>query len=336
MPRKESNSARGDILISVVIPVYNRADFVSLALQSVMAQTNKNWECIVVDDGSTDATKKVVGDYIKKDTRIRYLYKENGGQGSARNIGIRQARGKYIIPLDSDDILLSGMMTSLVGAAESGGFDVVSGKDWVVSFKERKIKNIGDPNPSCTLYKNELFDEFCYYSESRDLIGVEDVDLDFQWLLLGKMGRRSILRSSLDIPLVIYLQHEGQMTDPMGLNKWEKRTVAMLEKYKETQAVQPSWMALKYRELAHIKMLLGKKKAAMDFFKKSLSFHSSPQTFFLFAVAQGGSAFYCTVVLAIKKIRQGIFFRARVIKYTGEYPLLYREVVNWMRIMYKD
>jgi glycosyltransferase involved in cell wall biosynthesis len=90
-------------MVSVIIPTYNRESFLSRAIQSVLSQTYSNWELLVVDDGSTDNTRKVVNEYIKKDNRIKYFYKENGGQGSARNLGIKHASGEYIAFLDSDD-----------------------------------------------------------------------------------------------------------------------------------------------------------------------------------------------------------------------------------------
>jgi len=89
--------------ISVIIPTYNSAQFIAEALESVFVQTYKDYEVIVVDDGSTDNTKEVLKPYMSK---IRYIYKENGGAASARNVGIKNARGEYIAFLDSDDLWL--------------------------------------------------------------------------------------------------------------------------------------------------------------------------------------------------------------------------------------
>lgn len=89
--------------VSVVIPTYNSAKFLDEALQSVFDQTFKDYEIIVVDDGSTDQTKQVIDRYGNK---IRYLYQENGGPAKARNLGIRHSSGKYIAFLDADDVWL--------------------------------------------------------------------------------------------------------------------------------------------------------------------------------------------------------------------------------------
>ncbi len=90
-------------LVSVVIPTYNRRDCIKCSVESVLNQTYSNIECIIVDDGSTDDTKKIIESIA--DNRIRYIYlSDNGGPSRARNIGIELARGKYIAFNDSDDI----------------------------------------------------------------------------------------------------------------------------------------------------------------------------------------------------------------------------------------
>ena len=95
-------------LVSAIIPVHNYAQYIFEALDSVLKQTYKNIEIIVVDDGSTDDTKAIVGGYIEKYAdRIRYFYQENKGPGVARNLGIKQSKGQYIAFLDADDIWLS-------------------------------------------------------------------------------------------------------------------------------------------------------------------------------------------------------------------------------------
>jgi glycosyltransferase involved in cell wall biosynthesis len=91
--------------VSVVIPTYNRSDYILEAVESVLAQTYHDYEIIVVDDGSTDDTDKVLGPLIK-DGKIRYVYQENLNKSAARNHGIRLAKGKYIAFLDSDDLFL--------------------------------------------------------------------------------------------------------------------------------------------------------------------------------------------------------------------------------------
>ncbi len=90
-------------LITIVVPCYNQGNFLDECLSSVHNQSNTNWECIIVDDGSTDETKNKAQEWVNKDDRFSYLYKKNGGLSSARNFGIDRSSGKYILPLDADD-----------------------------------------------------------------------------------------------------------------------------------------------------------------------------------------------------------------------------------------
>lgn len=93
------------ILISVVVPVYNGEKYISQTISSVLSQTYKNWELLIVDDCSEDSTLKIVEEYQKENDRIVVLRtKKNSGVAIARNIGIKQARGEYIALLDADDI----------------------------------------------------------------------------------------------------------------------------------------------------------------------------------------------------------------------------------------
>jgi len=92
-------------LISIIVPCYNQAQYLDECLQSVIAQTYENWECIIINDGSPDNTDEIANKWLKKDARFRYISKENGGLSSARNAGLRIAKGSFIQFLDSDDFL---------------------------------------------------------------------------------------------------------------------------------------------------------------------------------------------------------------------------------------
>ncbi len=89
--------------ISVIVPCYNQGQYLDECLQSVLEQTYQNWECIIVNDGSPDNTEEIALQWTVKDSRFQYLKKENGGPSSARNAGIKVAKGEWILPLDGDD-----------------------------------------------------------------------------------------------------------------------------------------------------------------------------------------------------------------------------------------
>ena len=92
-------------LVTIIVPTYNYGHFISDTLDNIQAQTYKNWECIVVDDGSVDDTRKIVQGFIAIDDRIRYFYQENQCQAVARNTGLKNSNGKYIQFLDADDLM---------------------------------------------------------------------------------------------------------------------------------------------------------------------------------------------------------------------------------------
>ena len=94
-------------LVTAIVPTYNYGRYIGETLESLRSQTFDNWECIVVDDGSTDDTGAIIARYSARDGRIRYVWQKNARQAAARNNGIRQARGKYIQFLDADDLLES-------------------------------------------------------------------------------------------------------------------------------------------------------------------------------------------------------------------------------------
>ena len=92
-------------LISIIVPCYNYAHFLNFTLKSVLTSSYSNWECIIVDDGSTDNTALVTKEFTDTDKRFHYIYQKNAGLSSARNTGIRNSKGEYIQLLDADDLI---------------------------------------------------------------------------------------------------------------------------------------------------------------------------------------------------------------------------------------
>ncbi|MBO5396700.1 MAG: glycosyltransferase [Clostridia bacterium] len=112
-------------LISVIIPVYNVEKYLEECVNSVLAQTYKNIEIILVDDGSTDSSGKLCDSFAENHSNIKVFHKENGGQSTARNMGLEKAQGKYIYFLDSDDIIVPDALEKLCAVAEADCADVV-------------------------------------------------------------------------------------------------------------------------------------------------------------------------------------------------------------------
>ena len=97
-------------MVSVVVPIYNVETLLRRALDSILSQTCKDWEAILVDDGSTDSSGRIAEEYAESDRRFQVIHKANGGQSEARNVGLQHARGEFLLFLDADDFLHPQLM----------------------------------------------------------------------------------------------------------------------------------------------------------------------------------------------------------------------------------
>lgn len=113
--------------ISIVIPVYNAERYLDKCVESVLNQSYRNWELLLIDDGSLDSSGKICDNYSMKDNRIRTIHKSNGGVGSARNIGIEHASGDFITFIDSDDWVSPQYIADFVRCNPQRNSIVVSG-----------------------------------------------------------------------------------------------------------------------------------------------------------------------------------------------------------------
>lgn len=141
-------------LVSIIVPCYNQAKYLEDTLCSVLNQTYTDWECILVNDGSTDETEKIAHNFVVKDSRFKYFYKQNGGLSSARNFGLDKATGDYIQFLDSDDILLDSKLQLSVQALKNPENNQMK---IVISNFRRFVNDISASfEPYCEL-KSEFF-----------------------------------------------------------------------------------------------------------------------------------------------------------------------------------
>ena len=141
-------------LISVIVPIYNTELYLDKCMQSILNQTYRNLEIILVDDGSTDNSSQMCDLYAGKDSRIRVIHKENGGQSSARNVGLNVCTGDYISFVDSDDWIELDMYSTLVEQLEKHGVDLaVSGR--YDAYENSEVRRIGKQ-----LGKNGVFSAY--------------------------------------------------------------------------------------------------------------------------------------------------------------------------------
>lgn len=113
-------------LVTIMVPVYNVEAYIATCIRSIVEQTYRNLEIILIDDGSTDSSGKILDDFESKDSRVRVIHKENGGVSSARNCGLGCANGDFIIFVDSDDWIDGQMVEKMVLAAKSHDVDIVT------------------------------------------------------------------------------------------------------------------------------------------------------------------------------------------------------------------
>lgn len=204
--------------ISVVIPVYNVEKYLKKCLDSVINQTLKDIEIIIVNDGSPDNSQAIIDEYAKKDRRIIPLIQENGRQGKARNTGLKHAKGEYISFIDSDDYIEIDMLEKMYDNAKLENSDVVICSFYKHYGKKKNHISINDNLILDTISNNnpKLFNTFgpCSKIYKRDLliknnikfmekVYYEDVSFTLKVLTLAKKI------SFVNEPLYNYIIREG-------------------------------------------------------------------------------------------------------------------------------
>ena len=110
-------------MVSVIVPVYNAEKCLPRCVESILSQTYKDLEIILVDDGATDDSPRICDDYAVKDSRIKVIHQKNGGISNARNTGLKNAKGDYIQLVDHDDVIHPQMVKKLLSLLDSGDYD---------------------------------------------------------------------------------------------------------------------------------------------------------------------------------------------------------------------
>ena len=180
--------------VSVIVSCYNQGNYLKEALDSVIRQTYKELECIVIDDGSIDQTKDVVESFITLDKRIKYIYQDNQGVCAARNNAIRASNGKYILCLDADDIISSIYIDQAVKELEQNPEVALVTTNYQYFGKSRKkiwlepysIEKLMGHNLfiNCSMFRRIDFDRVNGFNPNMKL-GLEDWDF---WLSLLENG----------------------------------------------------------------------------------------------------------------------------------------------------
>ena len=204
--------------VSVIVPCFNRATLLPRALESIFAQTFKDYEVIVVDDGSTDDTPQVMKQY---NGRVQYIRKENGGSASARNRGIEEAKGEYIAFLDSDDYWTPEKLAEQVKVLDvQKNIGIVYARMPIINEKGERVgtkpagisgrnfkelmEHWGDMPTSTVMTRRECFTKAGMFDTS--LTTMEDIDM---WL---RISRHYDLYEIENKVLAYYSRHDEQIT----------------------------------------------------------------------------------------------------------------------------
>lgn len=142
-------------LLSIIVPVYNVKPYLKDCVESIINQTYKNLQILLVDDGSTDGSQDICDEYARKDSRIVVIHKENGGLSTARNEGMDRAEGEYIAFVDSDDWLEPNMYDAMITQLEKYDADLVACSFFECKGDEKKA--VGDSKNVTVLDKEEIF-----------------------------------------------------------------------------------------------------------------------------------------------------------------------------------
>ena len=267
-------------MISVIVPIYNVEMFLSACLESILASTYKDFEVILVDDGSIDGSGLICDKYAANETRVRVIHKSNAGVSEARNSGLRAAKGDYIMFVDGDDVIHPRMMEVLVEAIESGDYDfaMINGVRVKEDEYQERISNQNIDTSSRRVVNQSycirrLLDvsraAFQYHVLWNKLIKRSLVDgiyfkktggEDFEWN--NRMFLRTRQGIIVDTELYYYIQHGDSMThsgvNPTYIDRIRSYYLCLQEMPKDKPTYEAQCLKAMYS------MLLGVRYAAKN------------------------------------------------------------------------
>lgn len=205
-----------DKLVSVIVAVYNEEKYIVGTIESILAQTYKELEIILVDDGSTDKSPSICDVYREKDSRVKVIHKENGGLPSSRNAGIQLASGDYIAFVDGDDLIHETFIETLYKLCESNDCDIAMCDFLMITDHSQKLL------PQKTK-KVEIFSKL----ETMDRL-CENMNIIRYWITWDKIYRRELFN---DVEYPVGVIHEDMYTTYKLLWKSKKTAVTNLYLY---------------------------------------------------------------------------------------------------------
>lgn len=225
-------------MISIIVPIYNVRDYLTPCIKSILNSTYRNFELLLIDDGSTDGSGDICDECAIQDSRIRVIHKPNEGVSNARNTGLETANGQYVLFLDGDDVIHPNMIQVLFDAIQSGDYDFSMVYYMVVNDTEYKTmladSNIGLNTTFKELTREDFMSGFLtmprrkpqyrsvcnklyrreFIADSRFVItAIEDMEFNFR--LWSRMKKAVLIEENL----YYYIQRKTSITHG-GISRW--------------------------------------------------------------------------------------------------------------------
>lgn len=236
-------------LVSIIIPVYNRAHLIRETLDSILKQTYSNWECIVVDDCSTDNTPKILNEYAQKDSRFQYYQRPAGktkGPNACRNYGFEKSKGDFINWFDSDDLYLPCALDSYLKQFRDETDAVVAKVVKIDSVTKNKIKEN-------SIISNNLIEDYFvgrvtfyvsgpiwkrnFLNKQKELFDEEIMNLD-DWDFNLRMIYQNPVLSYINEPLIQYRIHENSLSKEIEKLNFEELKSEFLARDKQLKLIK--------------------------------------------------------------------------------------------------
>ena len=251
-----------NVLISIIVPCYNQAQYLDECLQSVLDQTYHDWECIIVNDGSPDNTEEFAQKWVEKDSRFKYFYKENGGLSTARNFGIEKAAGEWILPLDCDD-LIANKYLELSNEEITKGFNLIYFKirlfgqenlDYDTAFYNFEELLYSNPFYCSCIFPKEKWKKLGGYDEKL-IYGMEDWEF---WI--NMIYNTPTIVSRVDYVGFLYRKKENSMLDTLQVDV-EKQIYSksyIIQKHANHYAKSQTFVAQNLKNVQEYKTIIEK------------------------------------------------------------------------------
>lgn len=248
---------------SIIVPVYNVADYLRFCLDSIAMQDYEAWEAILIDDGSTDGSSEICDEYAEKDVRFKVFHQVNSGVSATRNVGLKNATGQWIWFVDGDDYILPGALARLNNIIQSNDCDTIF--FGVIDEIDGVLQKVNNPKGVVEVEKSEFLNRVsCHYNPSmlftrhyllnngllfpKGLKIAEDLELQYKYLFYAQKPIQ------IADSLYVYRRRDGSAMRNKDSHRNNlfctfKVCENLLEFIREKQIPAEEWFAIRVRQL---------------------------------------------------------------------------------------